>query len=117
MNICIIGRHRFLKTLARSLEKEGHFVLLNQFSKIIDVVLVQNHWHYIINKYLKDLKKKNIKIINLILDIPIYRLQRDFIDNSKIKYFQQMSYDIFYKNRYINLILDFFSFKANKKWS
>lgn len=104
MNICVFGGHsHFLKPIIFSLKRKGHYILFNQFNKNVDVVIVQSHTYmYEIYKVLKKIKKNKIKLINIILDIPPWRLEHDFYQNSISKYLRQTFYNISHKFQFIN---------------
>lgn len=102
MNIGIFGGN-FLKALMNSLEKEGHTITYNQFSTDFDVLINESHFYiYQIYKILKKLKRSHIKLVNVILDIPPWRLLKNFSDNSNRKYIKQTFYDIIKKSYFFN---------------
>ena len=101
MKLSIIGWHPFFIPIVNNLREKGHIVLFNRFNKDIDVLIVQNHCHYTIYKALKEIKKNNIKVINIILDLIYSKLQKDFYQNSVIRYFKQYLFD--FSQRYSRL--------------
>lgn len=101
MKLCIIGWHPFFIPIVNCLREKGHIVFFNRFNKDIDVIIVQNHCHYTIYKALKEIKKKNIRVVNIILDIIYSHLQKDYYQNSVIRYFKQYLFD--FSQRYSRL--------------
>jgi len=105
MKICIFAFNYFMDHIIKSLEKDGHIVFYLQFNKDADIILVQNHVEYLIYGYLKRIKKNNIKLINIITDIPVWRLEKDYYENTLAKYFKQSCFNASQKNYFLRYIL------------
>ena len=113
MNISIFGGY-YLPYLINLLEKDGHFVLLNTFSSEIDVCIVESRFYmYEIYKYFRTIKKKGIKIINIVLDIPITYFLKGWNFSNIYKEFLQTLYHITHKNQF--LVEKINQFKPNSK--
>lgn len=92
----------YLPNLVNYLEKEGHQVLLNQFSDDIDFLIVENViFMYDVYHYLKKIKRNNIKYINLIADIPPWVLQKDYHQNTLFNSISQYLYNIAQRNQFL----------------
>ena len=125
MNISIYGGiyqgiEQVVRNIGKYLEKDGNLILYNQFSANTDIIICPGlDFIYPIYRNLKTIKKRNIKIINLILDIPLIRLEKkpdpkpllktgykNFISQEKGKSsisqnLAQFLYHIAHKNRFI----------------
>lgn len=109
MNISIFG-DSFLRYSVKELEKEGHYVLLDKFSPDIDLLITDGiSKMYIVYRNLKIIKKNNIKFINFILDIPPWRLESKFYENSIIKNLKQWVYHLAHKNLILYNQLNYFT--------
>jgi len=115
MNISIFGDY-LLKPLANSLEKDGYNINFNKFSSNADLVIVQfqDNIYDIYNSFKKYLKKKKIKIINIILDIPPWRLEKSYPTNTYSKYLRQSIFNFLHKNQFINNQINYFSANGDK---
>ena len=103
LKICFFGSH-FGLPIMKELEKKGHTLFYNQFSKEADIVLAESHSRmYEIYPILKTIKKHNIKFVNFLLDIPPWRLSGD--NNQIIKLIIQYFYHIVHKNYTLKKIL------------
>lgn len=114
MNIGFFGGN-FLKPLMNSLKKDGHHVKFNRFSNNTEIIISESHFYtYDIYKILKKIKKNKIPLINIILDIPPWRLQQQFKLNKLIYQIQQYLYH--FKNRYSipNRLFGYFKDKEKK---
>ncbi len=114
MKISIIGWHSFLKPIAKELEKKGCIIFFNRFSKDVDIILVQSNCHYKIYKYIKKIKKRKIKIVNIILDIPIFRLQKNFPENNFLRCIQQILHNFVNKKLFWYKIVYNLKFEEEK---
>lgn len=100
MLISLYGMY-FLPYIKKCLEEEGHSVFLNEFSKDIEVCIIESRFYmYDIYRHLKLIKKNKIKLINFILDIPIWPLQKNYVYNNINDYLKQFLYNIFHKNQF-----------------
>ena len=89
-----------------SMAKDGHMILYNKFSTDVDVVLIQSHSYiYDIYKKLKLLKKNNIKLVNLVLDIPPWRLEKSFPSNNFMSSIRQCMFNYSQKNQILDNII------------
>ncbi|MFX1381573.1 MAG: hypothetical protein ACFFBP_03945, partial [Promethearchaeota archaeon] len=97
MKFCFFGWN-FPIWIGKALEKEGHYVLFNQFSPDVDVVVTQG-LKYIYGAYrnIKSIKKNKIKLINFFHDVPPWRVQYNYDENSLKNYVRMLLYD--YLNR------------------
>jgi glycosyltransferase involved in cell wall biosynthesis len=110
------GYFNFLRPIIYALEENGHLILFNKFSKNTELVIVQSHtFIYEIYKILKKVKENNVKMINIILDIPPWRLENNFYQNSKVKYLQQMLFDSSHKNIFLKNIINILTTNNNKR--
>ena len=101
LKICFYGSF-FILPIMKELEKSGHTILYNQFSKDADIVLAESHSNmYEIYQILKKIKKNNIKLVNIILDIPPWRLSFKDEQNSITKLIIQYFYHIIHKSSFI----------------
>ncbi len=125
MNIIIFG-NQLLAPVGNYLEKEGYSVTYNKFSPNADVIITQSiAYMYTPYRNLKKIKKKRIKLINFILDIPPFRLERrkgpkstirtsnqiifdqQRNNNSIIKYFRQLLFNQTHKNPFFYNLLNY----------
>ena len=105
LKICFYGSH-FGLPIMKELEKKGHTIFYNQFSKEADIVLAESHSRmYEIYPILKSIKKKKIKLVNFLLDIPPWRLSIKSNQNRIIKLFIQYFYHIAHKHYSLNRVL------------
>ncbi|MFX1388583.1 MAG: glycosyltransferase [Promethearchaeota archaeon] len=102
MNISFYGGN-LLKHLFKSLEDDGHHILFNQFSTNVDLVICQSHTYiYDVYKNLNKIKRHKIKLINVILDVPLWRLEKSFNLNSISRLARQTIYNGYHKYNFIN---------------
>jgi len=114
LKICFYGAG-FGRSVMRELEKNGHTILYNQFSKDADIILVESHSRmYEIYPILKKIKKHKIKLVNFLLDIPPWRLSVKYNQNSITKLIRQFFYHIIHKHYTLNRILTYFLQILNK---
>ena len=105
LKICFYGSH-FGLPIMKELEKNGHTILYNQFSKDADIVLAESHSRmYNIYPILKKIKKHKIKLVNFLLDIPPWRLSVKDNQNHIPKLFRQYFYHIVHKHYYLDRIM------------
>ena len=84
----------FLILIGKALEKDGHYVLFNDFSSDIELIIIQSiKQMYKIYRLLKKIRHNNIKIINFVLDIPPYRLEKRKGAKSLIRTPNQLLFD------------------------
>ncbi len=77
-------------------------MLFNQFSPDIDVCFVESRFFmYEIYRNLKKIKNNGIKLINSILDLPIFYLYKDYPLNTLIKYLKQTMFNITNRNQFL----------------
>lgn len=102
MKISLYGNY-YIPYVIKYLEKEGHSVLFNQFSPDIDVCFVESRFFmYEIYRNLKKIKNNGIKLINSILDIPIFYLYKeDYTLNTLIQYLKQTMFNITNRNQFL----------------
>jgi len=87
--------------LGKAFEEEGHNVLYNRYSEDVDVVIVQSlKYIYPVYRKLKSIKKNKIKLINFVLDVPPWRFEDNFHQNSLKNYIKTRSFDIVNKNQF-----------------
>jgi len=99
MKISVYG-DSFLIYVGKKFEKDGHTVLINQFSHDIDLLITNGiSKMYIVYRYLKTIKKNGIKFINFILDVPPWRLDKNYPYNSILNNFRQNLYHFTHKNQ------------------
>jgi len=114
LKICFYGSF-FGLPIIKELEKNGHTILYNQFSKDVDIILAESHSNmYEIYQILKKIKKYKIKLVNLILDIPPWRLSVDYNQNDITKLIRQFFYHIVHKHFSLDRILAHFIQILNK---
>lgn len=105
LKICFYGSF-FGVPIIKELEKNGHTILYNQFSKDADIVLAESHMNmYEIYQILKKIKKYKLKLVNLILDIPPWRLSVEGEQYGIIKLILQYFYHIVHKHYFLDRIL------------
>lgn len=101
MNLSFYGWY-FLPFIKKNFENNGHSVILNKFSSDVDVCICENIMHmYDIYIHLKKIKKNKIKFINIVADIPLHQLQKDFEGNTPIKDLKQCLFNISHKNKFL----------------
>ncbi|KKL71788.1 hypothetical protein LCGC14_2091430, partial [marine sediment metagenome] len=113
MNISIFGEY-YLPYLIDLFEKDGHFVLHNVFSSEIDVCIVESRFYmYEIYRHFKAIKRKGVKIINIVLDIPFtYFLKRWNLKNI----YKEILQTLHHKTRLNRFLLETVNlFKPNSK--
>jgi len=116
MKIALFSNFGFLPYIIKHLEKDGHSVIFNRFSPDIKVCIIENHvFMYYIYRNLKIIKKNKIKLINLINDIPVFRLQKYYPNNTKYKTFLQILYHVSHRNQYLFDKIEYY--KPNPKKS
>jgi len=118
----------------KELEKNGHNILYNQFSKDANIVFVDSHSKmYKIYPLLKKIKRYKIKLVIYLADIPIWRLSKDGFKTIGIldeinqnyyitKLFLQYFYHIIHKHYILDKILNHLlqilnKYKTTKKLS
>lgn len=105
MNIGIYNCH-FLKPLMVSLEKDGHKIIYNRFSVNLDLIISESYLSmYKIFKILKKIQKYKIKFINIIFDIPPWRLLRTYKENSIFCCLQQFLYHFSHRNQVLRKLI------------
>lgn len=128
MKFALIHNQGFLPYIKKALEKDGHEVIINQFSKDVDICINENIMlMYYVYRNLREFKKNHIKLVNFINDIPIWRLEKKFYKNTFKKKFFQILYNSTHKNPVLyekinnfnpdpkrNRISNFLAFKAQK---
>lgn len=114
LKICFYGAF-FGLPIMKELEKNGHAILYNQFSKDADIILAESHSRmYEIYPILKKIKKHKIKLVNFLLDIPPWRLSVEDNQNHIIKLIIQYFYHIVHKHYFLDKILTHFLQILNK---
>ena len=114
LKICFYGANFGLPVM-KELEKSGHIILYNQFSKDADIILAESHSRmYEIYPILKKIKKQKIKLVNFLLDIPPWRLSVEDDQNDITKLIRQFFYHIVHKHFFLNRILTLFLQILNK---
>ena len=114
LKICFYGANFGLPIL-KELEKKGHTIFYNQFSKDADIILAESHSRmYEIYPILKKIKKQKIKLVNFLLDIPPWRLSVEDDQNDITKLIRQFFYHIVHKHFFLNRILTLFLQILNK---
>ena len=107
MKICYYGK--LWIPVMKELEKNGHTIIYNQFSKDANIVLLEGHNQmYKIYPILKKIKKYKIKFVNILIDLPPWRLSIEDNQNYKkylIKLILQYFYHIIHKHYSLNTIL------------
>ncbi len=87
-----------LPYIVEHLKNDGHSVLFDSFSPDIDICIIENRYYlYEWSRLLKVIKRNNIKLINIITDIPFGHFQKGTETNSLTKNIQQFLYN--YTNR------------------
>ncbi len=93
MKLSIYGTD-FLILIGKALERDGHCVFFNEFSPDIDLIIIQSMKQmYKVYRLLKSIRKNKIKIINFVLDIPPYRLEKRKGPRSLIRTENQLLFD------------------------
>jgi glycosyltransferase involved in cell wall biosynthesis len=101
MKITLFGSF-FTKPIINELEKKGNSVLFNEFSSDIDLILNQSiAYMYPIQRLMKKIEKGKIKLVNIIPDIPAWRLFDTNPSNSTFNYLRQDIYNFTHKNPYL----------------
>ncbi len=114
MKVSIYGQYYF-PYISELLKREGHEVLLNDFSSDIDVCIVESRFDlYEIYRKLKIIKKNNIKLINSILDIPPWILDKNYFLNTYLKYIKQILYNKFHKSLFLYNYIEKFRYDPRK---
>lgn len=101
MKFSIFGWY-FLPYLIKHLEKDGHLVLLNKFSKDVDVCIAESVIAAMYDVYLnlKEIRRNKIKLINFIAEVPIDRkMQRNNPINAPYINLIQTLYNITHRNK------------------
>lgn len=114
MRFSIYGWY-FLPYIRDYLEKDGHTVVLNDFSTNVDVCIVENIM-YMYDAYIniKKMKRNNIKLINIIADIPLFELVEDYWENTFIKDMKQNLFNMTHRNQFLLDRVNYFIPKPNK---
>ncbi|MBY9007050.1 MAG: glycosyltransferase [Candidatus Lokiarchaeota archaeon] len=113
MNIGFFG-NTFVKPVIDLLEENGHYILHNKFSNNLDIVICESHFHmYNFYKFVKRTNWKRIKLINIILDIPPWRLENEFKLNHISYQIKQHYYHYTNKYQFLNHYLQ--KLKNNKR--
>ena len=98
MKISIYGLYYF-PYIIELLKEEGHVVLLNEFANDIDVCILESRFYmYEIYRKLRIIRKYNIKLINSILDIPPWLIDKNHELNTYLKYIKQTFYNKVHKS-------------------
>jgi len=118
LNISLYGSF-FLEPIINSLEKDDNNVYFNKFSKDVDVVIVQSiSYMYEIMRLLNIIRKLNIKLINIVPDIPPWRLEGNYNYNTFKYYVSQSLFFLTNRNQIIfdskKKIENFFEYKFSK---
>lgn len=114
MKISIYGLYYF-PYITELLKEEGHLVLLNKFTNDIDVCILESRFYmYEIYRKLKIIRKNKIKLINSILDIPPFLLDKNHELNTYLKYIKQIFYNKFHKNPFLYQYTKKFKFNPLK---
>ena len=101
MKFSIYGWY-FLPYVKKYLEKDGHTVILNNFSTDVDVCIAENIMYmYDVYINLKKIKKNKIKLINIIADIPLFELQKDYLENTFVKDMKQNLFNMTHRNQFL----------------
>lgn len=126
LKICYYGGYMTLPVI-EELEKNGHSIMYNQFSKDADIILVTSVGRmYKIYPILKQIKKHKIKLVQILFDVPIWRLSvKTDVENNHnyvIKLFSQYFYHAIHKNYFSEKLLTQFiqileKHKITKKFS
>lgn len=114
LKICFYGSF-FVVPIMKELEKNGHTIFYNQFSKDADIIFAESHSNmYEIYQILKKIKRHKIKLVNLILDIPPWRLSVGYNQKNIIKLIIQYFYHLIHKHYSLDRILTHFLQILNK---
>ena len=114
MNISLYSFY-YLHLVKDYFEKEGHKVISNRITSDTEICIVENRFFmYDIYKNLKFIKKNNIKLINIVADIPLWRLQRNFHHNTINKTIRQILFNL--SNRDTFLFNQINRSKRETKW-
>jgi len=114
MKISIYGQYYF-PYITELLKEEGHEVILNTFATDIDVCILESRFNmYEIYRKLKIMRKNNIKLINSVLDIPPWLIDKNHELNTYLKYFKQVLYNQFHKNPFLYRYTEKFRFDPIK---
>lgn len=101
MKISIYGQYYF-PYITELLKKDGHEVLLNNFANDIDVCVLESRFYmYEIYRKLKIIRKNNIKLINSVLDIPPWLIDKKDELNTYLRYIKQVFFNQFHKNPFL----------------
>ena len=115
LKICFYGSF-FISPIIKELEKKGHSILYNQFSKDADIILTESHSRmYEIYPILSKIKHHKIKLVNFLLDIPPWRLSLEDSQNKILKLIFQYFYHLIHRNAFLDRILSIF-LKLLKKY-
>ena len=89
----------YFPSIIELLKEEGHVVLLNEFADDIDVCILESRFcMYEIYRKLRSIRKYHIKLINSILDIPPWLIDKNHELNTYLKYIKQTLYNKVHKN-------------------
>ncbi|MFX1570562.1 MAG: glycosyltransferase [Promethearchaeota archaeon] len=114
MKLCFFVDGSF-DAFALSFKKEGHDVIINKFSVDADAIITESYFYmYEILRNLKQIKKNNIRLINFVLDIPSWRLNKPLDIYSLANYVNQLNYHVTHRNPHLyNILHDYLT--KNKK--
>jgi glycosyltransferase involved in cell wall biosynthesis len=100
MKFCIFGWN-FPILLGKALEKDGHIVIFNNYAEDADVIIIQSlKYIYPVYRKLKNIRKNRIKLVNFVLDIPPWRFEDNFYQNSLKNYIRTRFFDIFNRKEF-----------------
>ena len=94
----------YLHLIKKYLEKDGHTVLINKYTPDVDLCISENivSSMYNVYKILKKIKRNKTKLINLITEVSIDKIQYDFPTNTYYKYFKQFLYHNTHKHAFLS---------------
>jgi len=108
-----------LNPLMKYLEKKGHSILYNEFNSEVDIIICGGISQiYKVLKIWKFIKKNKVKLVNIILDIPLWKLDNNYKYNKFWWYAKQDLYHFIYiqihKFQYLKRILNKFKSIINR---
>jgi len=101
----------------KELEKKGHIIMYNKFSKDADIIIGTCTEMYKIYPFLRKIKKYKIKFVNIFIDLPPWRLSiedNQSYKNYVIKLFLQYFYHIIHRHYSLDRILTYLLQILNK---
>lgn len=114
MKFSIFGWY-FLQHVKKYLERDGHYVIFNKFSSDVDVCICESIMYmYDVYIHLKKMKRNNIKLINIIADIPLFELQKDYWENTLIKDMKQNLFNMTHRNQFFLNRINYFKPNPSK---